>query len=199
MTTTTTNPAGYTYGQAVVAASPVSLQDLDELKKSILFTDDDVAALARAGEILFPQTEAILDVWYGFVGSYPHLIATFAGPDGRPDAQYLAAVRRRFGRWIDDLCNRTYNQEWLDYQEEIGLRHHPVGKNRTDGVESTSAFIPMRHLIAFIVPITLTIREFLADGGKAPSADVDAMYHAWFKAVTLTVALWVRPYNPELW
>jgi len=104
-----------------------------------------------------------------------------------------------FGRWIDDLCNRTYDQEWLVYQEEIGVRHHPVGKNRTDGVQSTSAYIPMRHLIAFVVPVTLTIREFLADGGKATSAEVDAMYQAWFKAVTLTVALWVRPYNSELW
>jgi len=197
--TTTTNPAGYTYGQAVVAPSPVSLQDLGELKKSILFTDDDVAALARAGEVLLPQTDEILEVWYGFVGSHPHLIATFAGPAEQPDPVYLAAVRQRFGRWIADLCNRTYDQEWLDYQEEIGLRHHPVGKNRTDGVESTSAYIPLRHLIAFIVPITLTIREFLSDGGRTTSAEVDAMYQAWFKAVTLTVALWVRPYSTELW
>lgn len=194
----TNTPAGYNYGRPGVAASPVTMRDLDELKKSILWSDDDVVALKRAGEILIPQTEAILDVWYGFVGSHPHLVATFAGPTGEPNPEYLAAVRRRFGMWIDDLCHRSYDQEWLDYQEEIGLRHHPVGKNRTDGVQSTSGHIPLRHLIAFIVPITITIRQFLTNGTATP-ADIDAMSQAWFKAVTLTVALWARPYSPELW
>jgi len=37
------------------------------------------------------------------------------------------------------------------------------------------------------------MREFL--GKKGHSAEqVDAMHQAWFKAVTLNVALWARPY-----
>lgn len=195
---TRTTPAGYTYGHAHVPPSPVTLDDLDQLKQSVLFTDDDQTALHRAGEILIPQIDAILDVWYGFVGAHPHLVATFAGKDGMPDGDYLAAVRERFAQWIDDLCNRPYDSTWLAYQEEIGRRHHPTGKNETDHVASTSPHIPLRHLIAFISPITLTIRPFLQNGASDED-DVQQLNDAWLTAVTLTVALWARPYNETLW
>lgn len=79
--------AGYTYGQ--VSASPVTMQDLAELKESVLWSDADQAALKQAGAILIPQIPAILDVWYGFVGSHSHLVATFAGADGAPSPEYL--------------------------------------------------------------------------------------------------------------
>lgn len=190
--------AGYTYDDAALPASPVSLTDLAEIETSLLWSDADRAALRRAADILAPQTEAILDVWYGFVGANPHLVATFAGKDGTPDGDYLAGVRSRFGLWIKDLCTRDHDPTWLAYQEEIARRHHPSGKNTADGVESTSAFVPLRHLVALIVPITVTIREFLAKGG-ADAAEVDTMYHAWMKAVTLSVVLWIRPYSPDLW
>lgn len=194
----THHPVGYTYGDSALAPSPVSLDALADIQRSVLWTEADSEALARAGEILVPQTEEILDVWYGFVGANPHLVATFAGADGQPDSDYLAAVRERFGRWIADLCTRRYDADWLAYQEEIARRHHTQGKNRTDGVASPSGHIPLSHLIALIVPITMTIREFLEARDSSPE-EVDAMYHAWMKAVTLSVVLWTRPYNPELW
>lgn len=190
--------AGYDYADPRIPTSPVTLADLERLKASVLWSSADEEALRRAGAILVPQTEAILDVWYGFVGAHPHLVATFAGEDGTPDPAYLGAVRRRFARWIDDLCNRPHDETWLAYQEEIGRRHHPSGKNRTDGVASTSAYIPLRDLIGFITPITLTIRPFLRNGGTGED-DVQEMLDAWLKAVTLTVALWARPYSTELW
>lgn len=190
--------AGYTYDDTDLAPSPVTLAELDELKASVLFGDADAAALRRAADVLVPQTDAILDVWYGFVGSTPHLVTTFAGADGAPDGAYLTAVRHRFGQWIADLCTRDLDATWLAYQEEIALRHHTARKNATDGVDSTSPHVPLRHLLALVVPITVTIRDFLrADG--ADEAEVDARYHAWFKAVTLSVALWSRPYAPGLW
>ncbi|HEU4848876.1 MAG TPA: protoglobin domain-containing protein [Terrimesophilobacter sp.] len=192
------HPAGYTYGDASLAPSPVSIDTLAQIQRSVLWSEDDSEALRRAGEILVPQTEQILDVWYGFVGANPHLVATFAGSDEQPDGAYLAAVRERFGRWIADLCARPFDEDWLAYQEEIALRHHTTGKNRTDGVDSPSGHVPLSHLIALIVPITVTIRDFLGARGADP-AEVDAMYHAWMKAVTLSVVLWTRPYNPELW
>ena len=64
---------GYTYGQKSLATAPYSLQDLESLKKSMLFTDDDVHWLRTSKPILADQTEAILDVWYGFVASTPEL------------------------------------------------------------------------------------------------------------------------------
>lgn len=177
---TTAAPAGYTYGDPALPPSPVSLTDLAELQASVLWSDADRAALRRAGEILVPQADAILDVWYGFVDANPHLVATFAGSDGAPDGDYLAAVRERFGLWIGDLCTRDFDASWLAYQEEIARRHHPTAKNATDGVASPSAFVPLRHLIALIVPITVTIREFLARGGGSDQ-EVDTMYHAWLR------------------
>ena len=194
----TTAPAGYTQDDPDLAKSPVSLDDLELIQKSLLWTDADKIALRKAGEILDGQTDAILDVWYGFVGSNPHLVAAFAGSDGQPDPAYLAAVRERFGRWIHDLCNRDFDETWLAYQEEIGLRHTPSKKNQTDDVASPADHVELRHLIALAVPITVTIRDFLkADGADADA--VDDMYHAWFKAVMLSVALWARPYSPQLW
>ena len=193
----TTAPAGYTYDDPQLPRSPVSLEELELIQKSLLWTDADKQALRRAGEILTAQTDAILDVWYGFVASNPHLVAAFAGADGQPDASYLDAVRGRFGRWIEDLCTRDFDETWLAYQEEIGLRH-TAKKNQTDGVASPAGHVELRHLIALAVPITVTIRDFLARDGADPGA-VDEMYDAWFKAVMLSVVLWARPYSPQLW
>jgi len=58
---------------------------------------------------------------------------------------------------------------------------------------SPSQHIHLRYLIAFIVPITATIKPFLANKGHSP-AEVDAMHAAWFKSVTLQVTLWTMPY-----
>lgn len=193
---TTTPIPGYTLGSA--ARSPVTLAEFELMKKSALFGDDDLSALRLSHEVVKDQVEAILDVWYGFVGSNPHLVATFAGSDGTPDGDYLAAVRGRFGRWIEDLCRRDFDAGWLAYQDEIARRHHTSGKNRTDSVDSPSGHVPLRHLFALVVPITVTIRDFLASGAT-DEVELDAMYQAWFKAVTLSATLWARPYSPDLW
>jgi len=188
-----TNIPGYTYGSA--APSPVTMKELEELKQAVLFTAEDEKYLKMAGEVLKDQIDAVLDLWYGFVGSHPHLVYYFSGPDGKPDANYLAAVRKRFGQWILDTCNRPYDQTWLNYQHEIGLRHHRTKKNQTDRVQSVP-IVPLRYLIAFIYPITATIKPFLAKKGHSPE-EVDKMHQAWFKSVTLQVALWSYPYAKD--
>jgi hypothetical protein len=187
-----TDIPGYTYGTDAVARSPVDLQELELLKATLLLGGDDLAALRRSGEVLAPRVEEILDVWYGFVGANPHLLAAFSGPDGQPDQAYLAAVRQRFGRWILDTARADYDQAWLDYQHEIGLRHHRTGKNRTDGAGAAD-HIPLRYVLALLVPITTTLKPFLAEGGAAPE-EVEAMHQAWVKAVLLQVILWSHPY-----
>jgi hypothetical protein len=188
---------GYAYGSDELERSPVSEEDLGLLKETVLLGEDDERHLRMAGEVLRDQVEAVLDVWYGFVASHPHLVRYFAGPDGQPIDAYLARVRSRFGQWIRDLCERPWDRAWLDYQEEIALRHTPTKKNQTDAVEAPDR-IPLRYLIAFVYPITATVREFLAKKGHSEE-EVDAMHQAWFKAVTLTVALWSRPYAGDGW
>jgi hypothetical protein len=188
----TTAIKGYSYNTA--ALSPVSMKDLDLLKQTVLFTDEDEKYLRMAGEVLKDQTDAVLDLWYGFVGNHPHLVYYFT-KNGQPNMDYLAAVRQRFGQWILDLCNRKLDQQWLNYQYEIALRHHSVKKNKTDSVD-TAPIIHMRYLVAFIFPITATIKSFLANKGHNLE-EVEKMYTAWFKAVTLTVTLWCYPYVNE--
>ena len=191
----TTAIPGYTLGSAQVASSPLSDDDLTLLKQTVLLGDDDMHHLRLAADVLDDQVEAVLDVWYGFVGSNAHLVRYFAGANGSPDAAYLGAVRRRFGQWIRDTCAARYDRAWLDYQYEIGLRHTRAKKNRTDGIASTSEVIHLRYLVAFIVPLTATMQPFLASKGH-DAATVAKMQLAWFKAVTLTAALWAQPFVP---
>jgi Protoglobin len=193
----TTRIAGYMYGMPEVAQSPVSTDELDLLKRSVLFGAEDERYLRMAGEVLRDQVEDVLDVWYGFVASHDHLVHYFAGSSGQPDAEYLARVRARFGQWIRDLCGRPWDQEWLDYQEEIALRHTRGKKNQTDGAQAPD-YVPLRYLVAFVYPITATVREFLAKRGHGPE-EVEKMHQAWFKAVTLSVALWSRPFAGDQW
>jgi Protoglobin len=188
---------GYAYGSTGLEPSPVTPQALADLQDTVFFGPDDEQALRMAGDVLADQVEDVLDVWYGFVGAHPHLVAYFATPDGEPIPEYLQRVRGRFGRWILDTCTRSYDQEWLNYQQEIALRHTTAKKNQTDGVDSVP-LIPLRYVIAFIYPITATMRPFLAGKGHAPE-QVDAMFQAWCKAVTLQVALWAQPYAAEQW
>lgn len=190
------SPHGYRSGDPTLSRSPVTPPDLDHLKATLLWSQADTEALRRAGAVLAPQVEAVLDVWYGFVASSPRLVTTFAGADGTPDGAYLAAVRARFARWITDVCTAPHDQGWLDWQHEIALRHHTTAKNRTGRVASTSPVVPLRYLIAFVVPLTVTVRDLLAAGGT-DEADIDAMHGAWLKAVTLTAALWAQPYSPD--
>ncbi|MCS6861268.1 MAG: protoglobin domain-containing protein [Abditibacteriales bacterium] len=186
---------GYAYGSAELGASPVTLEDLSLLKQTVLFTEEDEKYLRLAGEVLADQVDAVLDLWYGFVGSHPHLVYYFTGADGQPIGEYLQAVRARFGQWILDTCRRPYDQDWLNYQHEIGLRHHRTKKNQTDNVASVP-HIPLRYMIAFIYPITATIKEFLGKKGHS-AEEVDKMWHAWFKSVVLQVILWSYPYAKE--
>lgn len=184
---------GYALGQSTLARAPYSMADLAALQKSMLFGADDVAALRQSRAILADQTEAILDVWYGFVASTPELVVFFGDTrSGQPDGAYLAAVRKRFALWILDTADAKYDQAWLDWQYEIGLRHNRLKKNKTDGAHGP-AQVDFRYLPALTIPITTTLKPFLAKKG-ASAADVEKMHAAWVKAVLLQAILWSHPY-----
>ncbi len=79
------NIPGYTHGTSAIATSPVTLADFEQMKASVLFGDEDVKYLRASHDVVKDQVEAILDVWYGFVGSQPHLLASFTSKaDGKP-------------------------------------------------------------------------------------------------------------------
>lgn len=188
---------GYTYGAPEVPHSPVTGGDLDLLRATLLWSEEDDRYLRLAGEVLADQVDDVLDLWYGYVGSHPHLVHYFTDRNGEPIGEYLERVRARFAQWVRDVCSRPYDGVWRDYQHEIGLRHTRAKKNQVDGVDSVPE-ISLRYLIAFIFPITATMRSFLANRGHS-AEDVDGMYTAWFKAVVLHVCLWSQPYAPDAW
>ncbi len=184
---------GYTMGQKSLAKAPYTLAELESLKKTLLFTDEDIRYLRMSKAILADQTEAILDVWYGFVASTPELVLYFKNNrTGAPDGAYLGAVRKRFGQWIADTADANYDQAWLDYQYEIGLRHTTPKKNKTDKADSVP-LVNFRYLSALTIPVTTTLKPFLAKKG-ASAADVEKMHAAWVKSVLMQTILWSYAY-----
>lgn len=185
---------GYDYGK--VPNAPYTTQDIELLKKTLLFTDEDIKYLKLAGQVLEDQIDDVLNLWYGYVGSNPHLVYYFTDKNtGEPIQKYLENVKLKFGQWIRDLTKAEYDQDWTNYQYEIALRHHKNKKNKIDNVNSVD-HIPLRYLITFIFPITFTIKSFLSNKGYSQE-EVEKMYNAWFKAVVLTVVLWSYPYAKE--
>ncbi len=187
---------GYSYGQSTLAKAPYTMADLKSLQSSLLFTEEDAKALRQSKAILADQTEAILDVWYGFVASTPELVYFFSdAKTGKPDGAYLEAVRKRFALWILDTADANYDQRWLDWQHEIGLRHNTLKKNMTDHAPSV-AQVNFRYIPALTIPITTTLKPFLAKKG-ASTTDVEKMHAAWVKSVLMQSILWSQPYIKE--
>jgi hypothetical protein len=184
---------GYTYGSTEVATSVISMQELEELKITAGFTDDDQRYLRLAGEVLVDQTERIVKHWRsGIIAGIPNLARHSRTPEGKADPEYLAKSNLRFEQWILDTCLRPYDQDWLNYQQEIALRHTSLKKNQTDNVRSTS-HVPLWDVIAFVSVINETIKPYLAAKGHSPE-DVDAMHRAWCRSMQLQIALWTKPY-----
>ena len=64
--------------------------------------------------------------------------------------------------------------------------------DRTDGANSATQ-INFRYIPALTIPITTTLKPFLAKKGASASG-VEKMHAAWVKAVMLQSILWSQPY-----
>lgn len=190
--------SGYDYGKPSIGGSPVSIEELRQLEASAGWTDEDAKLLRAHSRIFEERAEDMVDSWRAVIGSQPHLAKWFLGPDGKPDEAYKAAVKKRFVQWVRDAATRPHDQIWLDYQEEIGLRHTPERKNRTDDAH-TASLVPLRYLYAFTAVVALTARKFFVEAGVGGD-ELRRLQDAWLKAVLLHVTLWSRPYTKEeLW
>ncbi len=188
---------GYNFGSAQSAQSPLSMEDVEHLEETLGWTSEDEYRLWKHSDLFRAQAEHMVDSWRAVIGAQPHLSQWFAGPDGKPDDENKARVKRRFVQWVIDMATRPHDQAWLNYQEEIGLRHTPEKKNKTDGGH-TPPLVPLRYLLAF-VPVVTDVRKFLESAISNPE-ELAAIERAWTKAVHLHVTLWSRPYTrDELW
>ena len=192
-----TDIPGYAYGTDDVARSAVSLSELEELKTTVGFTYEVERYLRLAGEVLGDQTKQVVERWRsGIIASIPNLARHSRSPEGSPLPEYLAKSNQRFEQWILDTCLRPYDQTWLDYQQEIALRHTSLKKNQVDGVQSTP-YVPLRDIIAFVPVMNETIKPFLAAKGHAGD-QVEQMHLAWCKSLQLQIALWTSLYAKQV-
>lgn len=190
--------AGYDYGKTGVARSPVSLDELRQLEETVGWRAEDAQALQRHEGLFREKAEGMVDSWRAAIGAQPHLAKWFFGPDGKPDDEYKAKVKKRFVQWVLDVCFRPHDRAWLDYQEEIGLRHTPEKKNQTDDAQ-TPPLVPLRYLIGFGAVVATTTRKFFVDAGVRDE-ELHKLETAWARAVQLHITLWSRPYVKEgLW
>jgi hypothetical protein len=150
-----------------------------------------------AAEVLEDQTDSLVNLWRGVISSMPHLSYYFKDANGNINEDYKAKVKERFKQWIIDVCTKPYDQDWLNYQHEIGLRHMYAKKNETDKAD-TPPHIPMRYVIAFTAVVNDTIKPFLAKKGHSLGV-IEKMHKAWSKAVLLHVTLWTRAYCSDGW
>ena len=194
MTPDAENLHGYTYGTKAVGQSSVLMQELDDLKVTVGFTEDDQRQLRMAGGVLGSQTLEIVAHWRStIIAAIPNLARHSRSPEGAPLPDYLAKSNLRFEQWILDTCLRPYDQDWLNYQQEIALRHTSMKKNMTDGVRSTP-YVPLRDILGFVAVMNETIKPYLAAKGHS-AEDVEGMHRAWCKSMQLQVALWAAAYT----
>jgi len=66
---------GYTYGTAEVSKSPITMEEWEELKKSALFSEEDVFYLRLSEAVLTDQVDDLLKTWRGIIFDHPHLRA----------------------------------------------------------------------------------------------------------------------------
>lgn len=188
---------GYDFGSPQSAQSPLTLDDLHNLEQTIGWTDADRDILLKHASLFQQQAEAMVDSWRSTIATQPHLAHAFVAPDGQPDDAYKVRVKPRFVQWVIDVAVRPHDRDWLNYQEEIGLRHTPAKKNLTDSAH-TPPLVPLRYLLSSIA-IVSPIRSFFRDA-IADDAELDRLQTAWTRAVLLHVTLWSRPYAaPGLW
>jgi hypothetical protein len=188
---------GYDFGSVKSAYSPVSAEELRQLEQTLGWTAGDEQLLRKHAALFEAQAENMVDSWRAVIGSQSHLAQWFLAPDGKPDDEYKAAVKRRFVQWVIDVATRPHDRAWLDYQEEIGLRHTPEKKNKTDA-RHTPPFVPLRYLLAFVLVVT-PVHHFF-ESAIRDRAQLDAIERAWTRAVHLHVTLWARPFVRDgLW
>lgn len=184
---------GYMFGAPEIAASPITPQHLNDLKTSAGMTGEDEGYLRLAGEVLADQTEAVVAHWRGLIiADIPNLARHSRTPEGDAIPEYAAKSNLRFQQWILDTCLRPYDQDWINYQEEIALRHTSLKKNRVDDVRSTP-YVPLRDILAFVAVMNETIKPYLATKGHAAD-EVDGMHRAWCKSLQMQTAIWARVY-----
>lgn len=187
---------GYALGSKEVPPAPIDRTDLQRILDTADFTGQDAQMLRRSRDILEKHADALVSHWFDLLLEQDHLAVTFEDPEtNKINGPYVEAVRARYKQWLLDTAEARLDQEWLDYQFEIGRRLHRAGKNQTDDVRAAE-HVPFRYLAPMSVSMLETLRTwFEKDGATVP--EIDRMVTAWDKMVLVQITLWSYQYVGE--
>ena len=156
-------PPGYDFGTRQSAESPLTDEDLRNLEQTIGWTNDDRNILLKHSALFQQQAEPMVDSWRSVIGAQPHLAHWFLGPDGKPDDDYKARVKRRFVQWVVDVATRP--------QRKISPTANKLRRSSHSAISSASSpsFFPSADSSARPSPTT---KSSLASKphGRAPSS-----------------------------
>lgn len=89
---------GYDYGALKSAISPLSDSDMLQLER----TAADAKILAQHANRFRHNVEEMVDSRRSVIGAETHLSRWCTKPDGKPDGEYKACVKLRFGECMDE-------------------------------------------------------------------------------------------------
>ncbi|RFS22405.1 hypothetical protein DVR12_11370 [Chitinophaga silvatica] len=167
--------------------STPDVQTLVRIKRMLLYTYEDEQYLVKAGEILQPYVEDILNEWYDYLLTNNYLSIYFSR-NGQPDQAYLEALRPQFLQWITVLLKGRTNSEWWQLEERIAA----LMEKNNDQDSGSLPLIYLRYLTTFVYPIVGYGKHYLDQSGK-DKREISLMQQAWFKAICFSALLWVYP------
>lgn len=128
-------------------------QDFGLRKKAVPSSRDDVKHVRLSSEVLGEKFEAMLEAWYRFLGSNPLVLCYFTKKSyDRPDAEYLAAVRKAFGQWIVESGDVESEQNRLGELHDTS-HVHSAATNWTESAEDMQRVI-LGYVLALLYPVT---------------------------------------------
>ncbi|CAL1521335.1 protoglobin domain-containing protein [Chitinophaga sp. MM2321] len=169
--------------------SSIDALTLVKLKRMMLFTYEDEQYLTKAGAVLAPHAEEILDKWHEQLLANNYLAHYFIS-SGTTDPDYMQSLRPHFRGWINQLCERPENRRWSEFEERIITQLQ--SKNVPIDDLSPLSTIYLRYMSTFIFPISEAGRYFLNTAGYT-TTETARMHQAWYKAVSFSLLLWTYP------
>ncbi|SHL85968.1 Protoglobin [Chitinophaga jiangningensis] len=149
-------------------------KDLVLLRRMLMYTRKDDEYLQLVAPVISASATRILHTWYAYIIADPYLSNYFKPATA---AEFAGS---RFGEWLQQLCNRGGVPQWESIENAIP---EDAGQLRPLQPEL------LRYLTAFAYPVIQAGNEVLQDSSIAAEL-LPHVKQAWFKAVTLSVALW---------
>ena len=187
---------GYTYGSPELERSPVSAEDLDLLEQTVLFGEEDARHLRRRARSCATRWRTCSTS--GTASSLRTRTSSTTSP--APTASRTAITSPASAGALASGSATCASVPGIRIGSTTSTRSRAV----TPARRRTGPTAPSRRPDPAAVHGRLHLSDHghgarLPGQGGRPTAEVDAMHQAWFKAVTLSVALWSQPYADADW